>query len=90
MDDVGALLGKCVAAIEGFKPGTDLWRYFDHGTIRLVGPWKFRDGTKWQAVAEPYNATGMGRDRPIEGIGGTPEEALAALLDAIVREEAAK
>ena len=57
-----------------------LARWFDHGRIRIVGPWQFRDGIKWQAIADPYNATGHGFDREIEGIGKTPEEALQELI----------
>ncbi len=89
MSELRALLDASVAAIESFEPGTDLWRHFDHGRIHLVGPWRFHDGTKWQAIADPYNATMVGRDRPIEGVGGTPEEALTALLAAI-KEEATR
>jgi hypothetical protein len=57
-----------------------LARWFDHGRIRIMGPWQFRDGIKWQAIADPYNATGRGFDREIEGVGATPEEALQELI----------
>ncbi len=57
-----------------------LTRWFDHGRIRIVGPWQFRDGIQWQAIADPYNATGHGFDIEIEGVGSTPEEALQELI----------
>lgn len=57
-----------------------LSRWFDHGRIKIVGPWRFHDGIKWQAIAEPYNATGHGFDTEIEGIGVSPEEALTELI----------
>ena len=86
-DQLGVLLEKVVTKIGSFPEGTELWRYFDHGRIILRGPWRFTAGIKWQAIAEPYNETGTGLDRSIEGIGTTASEALLALLLAISETE---
>ncbi len=75
------LLDQAVQKLDNFPEGSALWRHFDHGRIHLVGPWRFRDGTKWQAIADPYNATGAEYNREIEGIGSTPQEALLNLLE---------
>lgn len=75
------LLAEAVTAIE--NKDSPRWRYFAHGRIKLVGPWDIEwhgHRPTWQAIAEPYNATGQGLDRDIEGLGGTPEEALQDLL----------
>ena len=58
-----------------------------HGDWRLWlrGPWRFADGIKWMAIAEPYNATGKGLDKEIEGIGESLEEALLDLVTKIHR-----
>jgi hypothetical protein len=63
-------------------------RWFDHGRIQIVGPWQFRDGIKWQAIADPYNATMDGFNRPVEGVGDTPEEALQELIRKFHEQEA--
>lgn len=57
-----------------------------HGDWRLLirGPWQFREErVRWWAFAEPYNETGVGLDRTIEGYGSSLEEALLALVTAI-------
>jgi hypothetical protein len=61
-----------------------LYRY-GRWRLRLVGPWRFPDGTKWQAIAEPHNATGHDLNQDIEGVGDTPEEALLSLVTKIHR-----
>jgi hypothetical protein len=56
---------------------------FSFGTWRLQlrGPWSLNEPRfNWWAFAEPYNATGRGLDRAIEGYGETLEEALVDLV----------
>lgn len=59
-----------------------LYRY-GRWRLRLIGPWRFPDGIKWQAIAEPHNATGHDLDSDIEGLGSSPEEAFLALVTKI-------
>lgn len=76
------ILAKCVAAIE--NEDSPLIRWFDHGRIQIVGPWKFHDGKeiKWQGIISPYNAymSASRFDRDVEGVGATP---VAALMEAL-------
>lgn len=65
-----------------FPQNDPRWRY---GTwmLRLAGPWDIEyNGHRptYQAWADPYNATGDGFDKSIEGLGPTPAAALRDLI----------
>ena len=60
-----------------------LWR-FGSWRMRVVGPWNIEHSghrPTWQAIAEPYNATGNGLDSEVEALGATPAAALIALAE---------
>ena len=86
LKDLQTALDAAVAAAFDLEPSHPRWRYFHGGRLKLIGPWDIEhDGHRptWQAIAEPYNATGQGLDHEVEALGGTPAEALAALRAAL-------
>lgn len=82
--DTDELINAVLLAMDSFPHGSELWTHFnDQGRLIIRGPWRFASGVKWQAILEPYNATGYGLDKDIEGIGDTYTDALEDLLMAI-------
>jgi hypothetical protein len=80
-----SLLQEAVLMINVKGP---LSRHFDHGRIKIVGPWRLPEGIKWQAIADPYNASWEVSNQPIEGLGSTVEEALQELIRKFHEQEA--
>lgn len=58
-----------------------LAQHFSHGRLKIVGPWQFQTGWKWQALAEPYNGDGSEGNSAIEAIGATFTEAVRKLTE---------
>ena len=85
MSELNDLLREACVYVES-REGP-LSRWFHGGRIKIIGPWRIGEGARWLAIAEPYNATGEGFDREIEGVGSSPEVALAQLLRSIERRE---
>ena len=73
------------SALPTKENGHPLWRY-GAWRMRVVGPWDITyDGHRptWQAIADPYNATGRDGNREIEALGPTPAAALVALAETL-------